>query len=188
MLSCCPVQIFRKGFFCDGVCVCVFVPRTWEQLQSRVCVCVFVCVIVFVCVEVCHKTWETECVCLWVMCVGLCVCQGTCVILSWIIADRDCSCPVSWYSPVELWLTMYKRLTSILWHGLVLLQVVTTLVLNVDLLMIFFWHVKGPVGSIYWRQRMFLSCLMIFFYTQNFYNRRGTVYVQIITDIHSHSV
>ena len=112
------------------------------------------------------------------------VCQGTCVILSWIITDRDCSCPVWWYSPVQLWLTMYKWLPSTLWHGLDLLQTVTTLVLNVDLLMIFFWHVKRTVGSIYWRQRMFLSCLMIFFY-----NRRGTVYVQIIiTDIHSHSV
>ena len=172
------------------VCVCVCLCRERKNNFSLVCVCVcvFVCVSVFVCVEVCHKTWQTECVCVWVMCEGLCVCQGTCVILSWIIADRDCSCPVSWYSPVELWLTMYKRWTSILWHGLDLLKTVTTLVLNVDLLMIFFLNVKGPMGSIYCRQRMFLSCLMIFFYTQNFYNRRGTVYVQIITDIHSHSV
>ena len=123
---------------------CVFVSRTWEQLQSRVCVCVFVCVIKFVCVEVCHKTWETECVCVWVMCTGLCVCQGTCMILSWIIADRDCSGPVWWYSPVQLWLTMTDYVQ--MWHGLDLLQAVTTLVLNVDLLMIFFLCVKGPVG------------------------------------------
>ena len=71
---------------------------------------------------------------------------------------------------------MYKWITSNVWPGPDLLQSVPTLVLNVDLLMIFFIRVKGPVESFYCRQRMFLSCLMIFFHTQNFYNRRGTVY------------
>ena len=90
---------------------------------------------------------------------------------------------------------MYKWLTSYVWPGPDILQVVPTLlqtlsslVLNVDLLMIFFMRVKGPVGSIYCRQRMFLSCWMLFFHTQNFYNGRRKVYAQINTDIHSHSV
>ena len=78
-----------------------------------VCVCnVYVCVSVFVCVEVCHKTWETECVCVWVMCAGLCVCQGTCVILSWIITDRDCSCPVWWYL---IWRVLIATCKQLVW-------------------------------------------------------------------------
>jgi hypothetical protein len=71
---------------------------------------------------------------------------------------------------------MYKCLTSNMRPGPDLLQTVPDLVLNVDFLMIM--SVKGPVGSIYCRQPMFLSLLMIFFHTQNFYNRRGTVTYQ----------
>ena len=55
---------------------------------------------------------------------------------------------------------MYKRLTSNMRPGPDLLQKVPTLVLNVDFLMIM--SVKGPVGSIYCKQSMFLSLLMIF--------------------------
>ena len=58
---------------------------------------------------------------------------------------------------------MYKRLTSNMRPGPDLLQKVPTLVLNVDFLMIM--SVEGPVGSIYCRQSMFLSLLMIFFHT-----------------------
>ena len=55
---------------------------------------------------------------------------------------------------------MYQRLTSNMRPGPDLLQKVPTLVLNVDFLMIM--SVKGPVGSIYCKQSMFLSLLMIF--------------------------
>ena len=58
---------------------------------------------------------------------------------------------------------MYKRLTSNMRPGPDLLQKVPTFVLNVDFLMIMI--VKGPVGSIYGKQPMFLSLLMIFFLT-----------------------
>ena len=58
---------------------------------------------------------------------------------------------------------MYKRLTSNMRPGPDLLQKVPTLVLNVDFLMIM--SVKGPVGSIYCKQPMFLSLLMTFFLT-----------------------
>ena len=65
---------------------------------------------------------------------------------------------------------MYKGITSNVWPGPDLLQAVSSLVLKVDLLMIFFMCVKGPVESIYCRQAMFLSFWRIFFHTKNVYN------------------
>ena len=85
---------------------------------------------------------------------------------------------------------MYKWITSNVWPGPDLLQEVSSLVLKVDLLMIFFKYVKGPVESIYCRQRMFLSCWMIFFQTKNVYNLQQKTEgdVKINNDIHWHSV
>ena len=79
---------------------------------------------------------------------------------------------------------MYKWFTSNMRPGPDLLQTVSTLVLNVDFLMII--RVKGPGRSIYCKQSMFLSMLMIFFHTANFLQQNRDGYVQIITEIHSH--
>jgi hypothetical protein len=43
--------------------------------------------------------------------------QGTCVLLSWIIADIDCSCDFCWSSPVEFGIAVCKCLSSNLWPG-----------------------------------------------------------------------
>ena len=91
------------------------------------------------------------------------VCVCVCVVLSrfsrdlWdpFIANNQCSCPCWWYFFIH---------TSKMRPGPDLLQTVPTLVLNVDFLMIM--RVKGPVGSIYCKQPMFLSLLMIFFHTE----------------------
>ncbi len=122
---CCHVVLsrFSGRVVCVMVCVCVSLCRERENNFSLVfvcvCLCVSVCLFVLRCVTKREKLSVCVCVC---VCPGLCVCQGTCMILSWLMADSDCSCPVWWYSPVQLWITMYKRLTSRLWHGLDLLK------------------------------------------------------------------
>ena len=103
------VCVFVCVYVCVCVCLCVC-PNSVSCLCVCVCLCVQVCVFVFV--FSCGRQREKLCVWVCVWCVGLCVCQGTCVIKSWFI-----------------------------------------LVLNADL--------RGPVGSIYCRKTMFLSCLCV---------------------------
>jgi hypothetical protein len=107
MLSCCPVQIFRKGCLCDGVCVCVFVSRTWEQLQSRVCVCVFLIFthIVYRCVMLsCPYVQEGMCDCKrdglpanhhWyslTYCIGVWCCHVLIFRTGWVCCTCVCTC------------------------------------------------------------------------------------------------
>ena len=113
--------------------------HTHTQKQHHVfdnimCLCVCVC-FQGTCVILCWIITDRGCSCpLWW---SSCVCQGTCVILDWSMADNDSFVPVWWSYPVNLWLNMYKWLTSNVWPGPDLLQTVPTLVLNVKLLMIF---------------------------------------------------
>ena len=109
---------------CECFCVCV---GQREKLRTNsvscLCVCDYVCIMcvcLCLCIGVSHNVSG---VC--VLCPCLCVFQGTlwscleflqtasenCVILSWILADTDRSCPVWWPSPVTFCLTMYKWLT-----------------------------------------------------------------------------
>ena len=118
-----------------------------------------------------------------------CVCVCVCVVLSrfsrdlWdpFIANNQCSCPCWWYFFIH---TSKMRpgpdLLQTVRPGPDLLQTVPTPVLNVDFLMIM--RVKGPVGSIYCRQSMFCPC----WWSPFIQTRDG--YVQIITEIHSHSM
>ena len=117
------------------------------------------------------------------------VCVCVCVVLSrfsrdlWdpFIANNQCSCPCWWYFFIH---TSKMRpgpdLLQTVRPGPDLLQTVPTPVLNVDFLMIM--RVKGPVGSIYCRQSMFCPC----WWSPFIQNRDG--YVEIITEIHSHSM
>jgi hypothetical protein len=83
--------------------------------------------------------------------------QGTCVLLSWIIADIDCSCNFWWSSPVEFGIAVCKCLSSNLWPGPDLLPEMPTLVFIVDHVIILCVRVPGSVRSVYSRQEMFLS-------------------------------
>ena len=95
---------------CLFVCVCVFLSvNVWTNSVSCLCLCTCVCKWWCLCLDMSHNVRICLCVCVCVLCSG--VFQGTRVILSRIIADNECSCPVWWswfiavraYSCPECW-------------------------------------------------------------------------------------